>query len=56
MGSYIVRLKNDPSGINDLNAFLRDYYESRNREIRFLSPGTFGRGSDGQGQLGQVLK
>lgn len=41
-----MRLKNDPSGIDDLVDFLRNYYEGRGREIRYLSSGTVGRGGD----------
>ncbi|WP_147400570.1 hypothetical protein [Acidovorax cavernicola] len=41
---YIVRLKNDPSGISELTALIKKYYTLRNREILIVSSGTSGRG------------
>jgi hypothetical protein len=42
----IVQLKNDPSGIDDLWNLLKSYYKNNNRDIKYLSSGTFGRGND----------
>ena len=41
-----MRLKNDPSGTDDLWNSLKSHYLQSSRSIKFLSSGAYGRGSD----------